>query len=60
MTNAVGTLFDRDVARRADEVTEEAIGLLLDGPPMIRTAQGDFQVVIVGGAGRRRENPFRM
>ena len=55
MTNAIGTLFDEDVARRADAVTEEAIGLLLDGPPIIQTAQGAFQVVIVAapaGAGK--------
>jgi hypothetical protein len=54
MTNMLGTLFDEDVARRADAVTEEAIGLLLEGPPIIRTGQGDFQVVIVAapaGAG---------
>ena len=55
MTSAVGAIFDEAAARRADTVTENAITLLLDGPPVIQTAQGRFQVVIVAapaGAGK--------
>jgi hypothetical protein len=47
MTGAVGGIFDRVVARRADQVTDGAIIAFMDGAPVIRTPQGLFHVVIV-------------
>jgi hypothetical protein len=55
MTGAVGRIFDRVVARRADQVTDEAIAAFMDGAPAIRTPRGLFHVVIVAapaGAGK--------
>jgi hypothetical protein len=47
MTSAVGGIFDRVVARRADQVTDEAITAFMDGAPVIQMQQGLFHVVIV-------------
>ena len=55
MTGARGGIFDRVVARRADQVTDEAITAFMDGAPVIRTPHGLFHVVIVAapaGAGK--------